>query len=93
MIRLLEWCENEAKWPVLRQALRDPSPLVRSAAPCQSGPLNRDALLEATADEYRLVRLEAASAHSLRPNDPKYAYTLAFYQAKKGDLSGAVGTL
>ena len=29
-------------------------------------------------------------AHSLRPNDPKYAYTLPFYQRNKGNVSGAV---
>ena len=32
-------------------------------------------------------------AHELSPNDPKYSYTLAFYQAQKGDRKGAVKTL
>ena len=32
-------------------------------------------------------------AHSLRPHDSKYAFTLAFYQKKRGDVSGAVQTL
>ena len=32
-------------------------------------------------------------AHVLRPTDPKYAHTLAFYQRKKGDVDGAVALL
>ena len=32
-------------------------------------------------------------AHELRPADPKYAHTLAFYRRKKGDLDGAVELL
>ena len=32
-------------------------------------------------------------AHELRPTDPKYAHTLAFYQRKKGDINGAIGLL
>jgi tetratricopeptide (TPR) repeat protein len=32
-------------------------------------------------------------AHALRPTDPKYAHTLAFYQRKKGDVDGAVELL
>ena len=32
-------------------------------------------------------------AHELRPTDPKYAHTLAFYQRKKGDIDGAVELL
>ena len=32
-------------------------------------------------------------AHELSPNNPKYSYTLAFYQAQKGDRKGAVKTL
>ena len=32
-------------------------------------------------------------AHELRPADPKYAHTLAFYQRKKGDIDGAVELL
>ena len=32
-------------------------------------------------------------AHDLRPNDPKYAHTLAFYKRKKGDIDGAVALL
>ena len=32
-------------------------------------------------------------AHWLRPNDPKYAHTLAFYKRQKGDIDGAVELL
>jgi len=32
-------------------------------------------------------------AHELSYNNPKYSYTLAFYQAQKGDRKGAVKTL
>jgi Tfp pilus assembly protein PilF len=32
-------------------------------------------------------------AHELSPNNPKYSYTLAFYQAQKGDRKGAVKIL
>ena len=32
-------------------------------------------------------------AHELRPGDPKYAHTLAFYQREKGDTQGAIQLL
>jgi len=32
-------------------------------------------------------------ATALRPEDPRYAWTLAFYQARSGDLGGAAATL
>jgi len=32
-------------------------------------------------------------AHELSPNNPKYSYTLAFYQAQRGDRKGAMKTL
>ena len=32
-------------------------------------------------------------AHDLRPTDPKYAHTLAFYQRKKGNIDGAIELL
>lgn len=32
-------------------------------------------------------------ASDLRPQDPKYAYTLAFYQYHQGDKDAAVNTL
>jgi Tfp pilus assembly protein PilF len=66
LIRLLAFCPDPQKWPVLRQALQDPSPLVRAAAAAGLGgnlsPENLKALLKATEDDYRLVRLRAAGA-------------------------------
>jgi Flp pilus assembly protein TadD len=37
--------------------------------------------------------LYCRKAYELSPNNPKYSYTLAFYQAQKGDRKGAVKTL
>jgi tetratricopeptide (TPR) repeat protein len=67
LIRLLRSCESEKKWPVLIGALeKDPSPLVRSAAADGlDGYLtgrSLEALLEATRDKYRLVRVRAAAS-------------------------------
>jgi tetratricopeptide (TPR) repeat protein len=66
LVRLLRSCEDSKKWPVMIKAMRDPSPLVRGAvaesladAP---SPQTTRALLEATGDGYRLVRIRAAMA-------------------------------
>lgn len=71
LVRLLRTCPDEKKWPVLRQLLKDPSPLVRaSAALAISDNLTResiDALLPVTADPVRLVRIRAAEALSPIP--------------------------
>ncbi len=71
LIRLLELCDNDAKWPEILKTLDDPSPLVRSAAATALAgnltPEIRDALLEATEDEYRLVRIRAAAALAIYP--------------------------
>jgi tetratricopeptide (TPR) repeat protein len=79
LIRLLRSCEDPKKWPVIIKAMKDPSPLVRGAvaesltnAP---SPQTTGALLEATGDGYRLVRIRAATvlasypAHLLREED------------------------
>ena len=71
LIRLLIACHNEKKWPVLIKALNDPSPLVRAAA--AEGlqgyytPESVGALLKAIRDEYRLVRIRAASSLAAIP--------------------------
>ena len=56
---------DDAKWPGLRKLPNDPSPLVRaSAAEALGGRLDRanaEALLRAAGDDYRLVRVRAAS--------------------------------
>ncbi len=66
LIRLLSACDDDSKWSVLLKALKDPSPLVRSAA-AESLATNPSrqaatALLHATADDCRLVRIRAAGA-------------------------------
>lgn len=74
LIRLLESCESETKWPALIEALDDPSPLVRSSAATALGysrdPKVRDALLAVVDDEYRLVRIQTAYALSHFPGEP-----------------------
>ena len=84
LIRLLRNCESPKKWPVIIEALEnDPSPLVRaSAAQALDSPVAPEAaraLLEATRDEYRLVRVDAAaSLASISPEQlqPPYNQTL-----------------
>jgi tetratricopeptide (TPR) repeat protein len=72
LIRLLQSCESSAKWPALIHALQeDPSPLVRSAAAQTLEGYASDesvkALAKATTDDYRLVRVRAASALAAVP--------------------------
>ena len=72
LLRLLTPCDDPSKFPVIRQALRHPHPMVRAAAAAalQGGLTeeNRDALVAATGDDYRLVRIRAAT--SLAPIQP-----------------------
>lgn len=71
LIRLLGRCGKAEKWPSIIQALKDPSPLVRSAAAAAleayPAPQAREALLEAVGDDIRLVRVNAAMALSRFP--------------------------
>jgi tetratricopeptide (TPR) repeat protein len=67
LIRLLRASDSQKQWSVLIETLRtDPSPLVRSAAADVIGANLTDssfkALLEATRDGYRLVRVRAAAS-------------------------------
>ena len=66
LVRLLRGCPDPRKWPVLLAALKDDSPLVRaSAAAALEGYLTNEsawALLRATSDPLRLVRIRAAAA-------------------------------
>jgi tetratricopeptide (TPR) repeat protein len=66
LIRLLRACDDPFKWPAILEAMKDPSPLVRGAAAesLSTMPLREtgQALIEATSDEYRLVRIRAAGA-------------------------------
>jgi len=71
LIRLLRNCDDERKWPAMLTAMKDPSPLVRaSAAEAMNGRWTSDAveaLLNATRDEYRLVRVRAAGSLAALP--------------------------
>ena len=74
LIRLLDGCYDDRKWPALRQALGDPSPLVRSAAARAlqddiSHAETRAALLRACGDDYRIVRVNAAAALAALPRE------------------------
>ena len=73
LIRLLRSCDDERKWPVMTAMLDDPSPLVRaSAAESLIGrltPRTVEALLKATRDEYRLVRIRAAASLAGYPRE------------------------
>ncbi len=66
LIRLLHPCSHQEKWPMILEAMNDTSPLVRSAAAEElseypSGKAYR-ALVKATGDEYRIVRIRAVDA-------------------------------
>jgi tetratricopeptide (TPR) repeat protein len=71
LLRLLAGCNDEKKWPVLVELLKDSSPLVRSSAASALGsrltPDVLEPLLAATADPSRLVRIRAAMSLSALP--------------------------
>jgi tetratricopeptide (TPR) repeat protein len=73
LLRLLEACPEEGKWPTVLNALKDPSPLVRSSAASALAHNLTDetarALLEATEDGYRLVRVRAAASLTGYPRE------------------------
>jgi tetratricopeptide (TPR) repeat protein len=66
LVRLLRACDDPIKWPTILQAMEDPSPLVRGAAAESLGAMptrkTGEALVKATGDEYRLVRVRAGGA-------------------------------
>jgi tetratricopeptide (TPR) repeat protein len=73
LIRLMMSSPDERITPVLLTALKDPSPLVRAAAAeaisLRLSPDTIQALLDATGDEYRLVRTRAAAGLAGYPKD------------------------
>jgi tetratricopeptide (TPR) repeat protein len=73
LVRLLAGCEDESKWPALLEMMHDTSALVRSSAASALGAhLTPDAimaLLAATADESRLVRIRCAISLAALPPD------------------------
>lgn len=72
LIRLLGNCPDESKWPILIRALEDPSPLVRASAVTglagYSAPEGIKAMVSATGDEIRLVRIRAAASLAQLPS-------------------------
>jgi tetratricopeptide (TPR) repeat protein len=71
LVRLLAECPSEDKWPAMRNLMADPSPLVRSSVADALGQrldqANVTALLKAAGDDYRLVRVHAATSLSPIP--------------------------
>ena len=66
LIRLLRACPDPAVWPVMMDAAKDPSPLVRSSVIESLGRIpskkTSEILFAATRDGIRLVRIKAAAA-------------------------------
>jgi Tfp pilus assembly protein PilF len=66
LIRLLRSCDDPRRLPVVLKALEHPNPLLRAAAAASIGsvatPETRAALVRATGDEYRLVRIRTAAS-------------------------------
>jgi tetratricopeptide (TPR) repeat protein len=83
LIRLLRSNNDPSKHPAILEAAKDPSPLVRAAAveTLSSMPSMEtlQALIKATGDDYRLVRVRAADALSV------YQDTIAEMQLEKRD--------
>jgi tetratricopeptide (TPR) repeat protein len=73
LLRLMRSCEDERKWPAILKTTKDLSPLVRAAAAEElDGYLTADsteALLAATRDSYRLVRVGAAASLAALPRE------------------------
>ncbi|MGC8603291.1 MAG: tetratricopeptide repeat protein [Desulfomonilaceae bacterium] len=74
LIRLVSVSGDQRVVPALFKAIKDPSPLIRSAAATalQSVPTEESvlALVEAAGDDYRLVRIRAAASLAGYPNLP-----------------------
>lgn len=72
LIRLLEGCNKPAKWPALRLAASDSSPVARAAAIAElqhdlGDKSSRETVLKALTDDYRVVRLAAVAAMQQYP--------------------------
>lgn len=90
LVRLLAACENEAKWPAIRKLMDDPSPLVQSSAADQmSHRLDQEnirLLAKAASDDFRLVRVRAASALAAVPEEQ-------FPEAARTNVRAAIAEL
>lgn len=66
ILRMLTTCPSEEKWPAIRKQLASDKPWVRSAAAASleydMDPASTQLLLNAATDEFRTVRIRAASA-------------------------------
>ena len=86
LIRLLSSCADASKFPVLYQAAKDHSPLVRAAAVVELGnqlrPESIPVLAAALSDDFRLVRVRAAAALAGVAPD-------SFASAQQAALTGA----
>ena len=96
LIRLLRGSDSQKQWPVLIDTLqKDPSPLVRSAAAdVLAGHLTDEsikALLEATRDEYRLVRVRAATSLARVPTEMVPQSDRQNLAAATAELKAALG--
>jgi Tfp pilus assembly protein PilF len=94
LIRLLRPCNDDRKWPSLIQAMGDPSPLVRASAAESLGDRIDHAALEALIstlrDEFRLVRIRAASAMAAIPRDLLDARTAAAFDKAVGEFKATL---
>jgi len=90
LIRLLRSCDNPRKWRAIVASLEDPSPLVRAAAAdALISNLTLETvppLIEATRDEYRLVRIRAASSLASVPREMIPAEAQADVDAAAAEL-------
>ena len=94
LIRLLRHCDDDAKKAILLRALNDDSPLVRaSAAEALGDQLDAATLrplVKATGDEYRLVRIRAASSLAGVPPRLLDAPSRAAVNRAIGEFAGAL---
>ena len=96
LIRLLRTSNSEKQLPVLIGALqKDPSPLVRAAAAdvlgAQLTESSLKVLLNATRDEYRLVRIRAATSLARVPTEIVPASNRQDLAAATAELKAALG--
>ena len=94
LIRTLVTCDDNRKWPVLIDTLKkDPSPLVRSAAATGLDRYYVDTtiqtLLEATQDDYRLVRVRAAASLAALPRNAVPKASLASLEKATQELEAS----
>ena len=93
LVRLLRACDDAHKWPVIVESLKHGSPLVRAAAATSfAGFSNADppiALLQATRDPYRLVRIRAAASLASVPVPSLAASDQASVRAATEELLAA----